>query len=306
MRLVAAGADDITFSSTIVSSDHPNLLTSYYHAIRGKSPVALEKWRSIYNVAVDRGAFWIMDSGLFTMMFGAGKGKSYNREDLFRYTHTYIDTMQEIDYRSSIVEMDVHKVLGLDSLKEFRSIFEQRWPLDRTIYVWHIEEKLDGLERLAERYPFIAISIPELRIVTQSKRQLAQLLSHAIARANKVNPDIRIHLLGCTQQDLLMQSGYFSCDSTSWLGAGKFANGILFRHNRMLPAHTRSQPFQQVARRIGPLFHKRMETLGIELSEARKTYMLNNAVNIHAYRQMNQYVNSQYFKGEAVPSLWHQ
>ncbi len=304
MRLVAAGADSFDFAATIVSADHPNLLTSYYHAIRGKSDKALERWRQLYAIAVDRGAEWIMDSGLFTMMFGAGKGKRYDRADLMEYTRTYIDTMRRIGYRSNIVEMDVHKVLGLDALKEFRGYFEGEYDIERTIFVWHIEEKLEGLERLADRYPFIAISIPELRIVTKNRAQLAQLVTHTIQRAKGVNQNVKIHLLGCTQQALLMQSGYYSCDSTSWLGAGKYAGGMLFRHNELVKAHAHSRPFRQTATELAPLFQRRVELLGLELTEARLSYMLNNAVNVQSYRALNQYINNRFYNSEPVPSLW--
>ena len=37
--------------------------------------------------------------------------------------------------------MDVHKILGLDALGRFRKYMESNWDIDKTIYVWHLEEK---------------------------------------------------------------------------------------------------------------------------------------------------------------------
>lgn len=85
----------------------------------------------------------MMDSGLFTMMFGAGKGKTYTKEDLHEYTDKYISDMIEMKWPGVIVDMDVHRVLGVECVPEFRKKFEERWGIHRTVFVWHTEETVE-------------------------------------------------------------------------------------------------------------------------------------------------------------------
>ena len=210
MKLHLAGAENFYWCGKLGGGT--SFLMSYFYAFH-KARNTDEVLRILRNDPTDS---WIMDSGLFTMMFGAESHKKYERKDLEAYTHRYIDTMQAIGYTGTIVEMDVHKILGMEALQDFRRIFEERWPLERTIFVYHIEEKIEGLRAMCKKYPYIALSIPELRKVVKHipvKQYVYQLL----VEAKKANPDVRIHLLGNTQPDLLMSDMYSTCDSTSWM-----------------------------------------------------------------------------------------
>lgn|SRR3990167_8931812 len=77
-----------------------------------------------------------------------------------------------------------------------------------------IKETIEGWKQMCKTYPYVALSIPELRIVLQRK-YLKNFIHKMIVIANKINPEIKIHLLGCTSNDLLQQNGYYSADSTS-------------------------------------------------------------------------------------------
>ena len=217
MRLHLAGSETPIFYHCAKVAGAKSFLMSYYYAFYKK-----KKWDDALSVLrYDSTDNWIIDSGLFTMMFGSGKNQTYTREDLEKYTYKYLETMKKIEYTGTIVEMDVHKILGMDEVKDFRAIFEANWPLDRTIFVWHIEERIEGLIAMCKKYPYIALSIPELRKVVKHI-SLEKYLHQLLALCHKANPNIKIHLLGDTEVKLMSSELYTTCDSTSWLSGARY------------------------------------------------------------------------------------
>jgi hypothetical protein len=220
-----------------------------------------------------------------------------------------LDDMEAIGYQGAVVEMDVHKVLGLESLRKLRAIFEKRWDQARTIYVWHLEEGEDGWLELARRYPYIAVSIPELRIIMNGPKQIEAAVKSMIHKAKDINPNVKIHLLGCTQPTLLMQPGFTTCDSTSWIAPGKFGRGFLFRQpGRLHTVNTRAPEFGKQVDKARPLYDARLRKLTGddygELSDASKSYGFANAVQVREMNKLNRWANARHYSGEPVRSLW--
>ena len=74
MKLLLAGVDDGGTVETVYKSGHKSLLTSiWYHRKKVN-----QKWLKWYEKTRD--CTWVMDSGLFTMMFGAGSNKTYTEK----------------------------------------------------------------------------------------------------------------------------------------------------------------------------------------------------------------------------------
>lgn len=291
MKLFLAGADVQEHIEIISISDHPYFLTSYYSHRKKFLP----KWIEEYN-KLKKGS-WIMDSGLFTMMFGAGSGKEYKEEDLVEYTYKYINDIKEINYNHYIVEMDVHKIFGLESLKRFRHIFKQKYDIEKTIYVWHIEEGEEGFIKLCKTYPYIAISIPELRIVLKGKNNLEKMVKKLILLANKINSNIKIHLLGCTQQNLMEQKGYYSCDSTSWMSGARYGTASFFNGLKLQQLHIRSElwlNYKETKRKEFESKIKRIEN---------RDYFFNMYCTAKAYHYLNVYINNKYYNNEQIKSI---
>ena len=105
----------------------------------------------------------IMDSGLFTLMFGAHKGKR-DKQFLMRWQYAMIDFVKSNDIKSTLVECDCQKVLGVEEAWQFRKLFRENVP-NQIINVFHYEDGQSGLDRLIEYSDYMAISVPELRIV---------------------------------------------------------------------------------------------------------------------------------------------
>jgi len=291
MKLFLAGADEGGKIEIIRNSNHPYFLSSYYVHRKKFNP----KWLKWYNKT--KHGDWIMDSGLFTMMFGAGKHKTYTEEDLLKYTHKYLKDLKSINYNHYIVEMDVHKVLGLNSLKRFRNIFKENYPIEKTIYVWHIEEGKKGFVKLCKTYPYIAISIPELRIVLKGKGSLNNAVISLIKEANKINPKIKIHLLGCTQQNLMEQKGYYSCDSTSWFSSARFGTASIFNGFKLQQIKISNKQYQNYIKlKRDEYINAREELLDTE-------YNFNMFFGAKAYSCLNTYINNKHYNYEPIKNI---
>ena len=231
MKLFIAAAENPLNRVSALSANNPNILGSYYHLTSANHKIP-PQFIQDYNALKKTNLSFIMDSGLFTMMFGAGSHKTYSIDYLMDYTNKYLDNMNNMNYEHYIVEMDVHKLLGIKLLEDFRKMFVDRYPIEKTIFVWHIESGIEGFENMCKKYPYVAISIPELRIVLK-RTYLKQFIQKMVSTALKINPQIKIHLLGCTSNELLEQRGYYSADSTSWQAAMRYGSGVV-PHDRTL------------------------------------------------------------------------
>lgn len=169
----------------------------------------------------------ILDSGLFTLMFGSGKGKVTERllEQWFEVQTDFINTNK---LKAACVEIDCQRVLNAKKAWEFRTRFRDALPNNRQINVFHLPDGKKGLDRLIEFSHYIAISVPEWRLFKRSTYQedVVRLASYI---KNK-KPEIDIHMLGCTEQRLLKRLAFCtSSDSTSWQSAIRYGS-ILGNH----------------------------------------------------------------------------
>ena len=164
----------------------------------------------------------IQDSGLFTLMFGAGKGMKQTRQSLTMWQDSLMEFVKQNGIQASCVEIDCQKILGVDDAWYFRERMRRMLP-NKQINVFHFEDGRKGLDRLIEFSDYIAISVPELRIVKPNTfREDTRYLAHYIK--NK-KPEIDIHLLGCTDFKMIAENNFCtSADSTSWLSGVKFGH----------------------------------------------------------------------------------
>jgi hypothetical protein len=167
----------------------------------------------------------IMDSGLFTLMFGAHAGK---RDEKFveQWYEMLVDFVIQQNFKGTCVEVDCQKILGVKKAWEFRRRMQKDLPKNRIINTFHIEDGQKGLDEMIEFSEYIAISVPELRVLKKK--------DYCVRLANYVKnkkPEIDIHLLGCTEMKLLQDLNFCSSsDSTSWqqvnrYGVIKYNNG---------------------------------------------------------------------------------
>ena len=159
----------------------------------------------------------IQDSGLFTLMFGARKGKK-DEALINKWYDGLIEFTLNHGMNCTCVEVDCQKVLGVAKAWEFRERISHDLPNNRIINVFHLEDGKDGLDRLIEYSNYIAISVPELRHANK-KNYVYPLAKYIKSK----KPEIDIHLLGCTELALLKQCNFCtSADSTTWVGGKRF------------------------------------------------------------------------------------
>lgn len=134
--------------------------------------------------------------------------------------HKLIAFVQQNNLRCTCVELDCQKVLGVREAWYFRERMKKL--LDNPqINVFHFEDGMRGLDSMIDFSDYIALSIPELRIIKpKTFREDTRYLTHYIKNRK---PEIDIHLLGCTDVKMIAQNSFCtSADSTSWLSGVKY------------------------------------------------------------------------------------
>lgn len=161
----------------------------------------------------------IMDSGIFSLMFGSSSSPETRTEDfLEKYYDLLIQFVKDIEFQGTVVEMDVQNVLSPEKAWEFRKRLAKDLPNNRQINVFHFEDGQEGLDRLIEFSDYIALSVPELKGL--KKEDYTVNLAKYIKRRK---PEMDIHLLGCSSRNLLKKCNFCtSADSTNWLQVNKF------------------------------------------------------------------------------------
>lgn len=295
MKIFLAGCEDTQFTSLVTISGNKNLLFSYFHWL-GTSPANKAKVFEMFN-ASDLEV--ICDSGLFTLMFGVGKGGDYDLAYMTDYTQKYIETAKTFGIKNlTIVESDVHKLLGMPAVFELRKYFEDSGL--PCLYVWHKEEGLDGLMRMAEKYDYIALSIPELRILCKGTKQRYQSFTHQLLFQirNHVGEAKmpKIHLLGNTVQETMETTLAYSCDSTSWLSGGRYGTAMAFQNNRLIPIRRRGDRYEAWRKTIFPQYEQMVKEL-TEWFGHNPVYFDYQACNLFSalsYRRCQDYLDIHY------------
>lgn len=299
VHLADAGQDITTLKrlKTSMMAGHPWRLTSYYYC-RKSGQV-----RDLINVLTETPESIIMDSGVFTMMFGSDSDPLPATYEAFRdYTRRYLDDLDSWGYKGLIVEVDAQRLIGVDAVHRLREEFA---PLgDRVMYVWHEQEGLAGLETLARERSYIGIGLPELRHIADQKargkvkggkHRVSKLMAmDLLRRIHKAcgNQPPRIHLLGCTVEDLMETNLAWTCDSTSWLSGIRYGTGFVYDPATGLEqAHIRSEKFIHYRKAAAQEFP---ELLAFVAKEKNPEYWLNCFACAHAFAQYQRWLDSRY------------
>lgn len=298
----------ISINRLIVSmmAGHPYRLVSYLYVKSLPDPVAT--LRSLVD-GDDRAL--IVDSGLFSFMFGSEQGKMPETYDAYRdYTRKYLDDMAAWGLDCYLVEADTQRLLGMEATFKLREEFK---PLgERCMYVWHQPEGLDGLVKLAKEVDFLGIGLPELRMIasggasaaSQSTRvdKMANDLMRRVHKACGDSPP-RIHLLGCTVASLMETTLAWSCDSTSWLAGVKYGQGYLWTEKKGL--HNISTRSARYKRWIEMACDANPIATDFARSQNNPDYYILCMASAYAYAVYQRWLDSRYTprpaRGDALP-----
>tara|TARA_R100001244_G_scaffold83076_1_gene64220 strand:- start:283 stop:1194 length:912 start_codon:yes stop_codon:yes gene_type:complete len=215
-----AGAEDINLHQLIKDKANINYhLFTVYPFIRKSQKNDKEFIKKLQNISKHS----IMDSGLFTLMFGAEAGKK-SVEFLDNWTDKIIEFIEETGYKGTYVDVDCQKILGVEEGWKYRKRLKKALPNNRQINVFHMEDGQKGLDKLLDYSNYIAISVPELRAI-KKKEYLYSLFNYI---KNK-KPEIDVHLLGFTEfKGIGKYKEATTCDSVSWKQCSMYGQLVKF------------------------------------------------------------------------------
>lgn len=233
MEIYLATVEGIERSKVLHRMGYPYRLCSYYNIGKKKPTQMLEHSRD--------GSKWIMDSGLFSFMFGASKGELRTYDDFRSYAMRYVDAMLDLDWKHAIVECDAQRLLGVEDTYRLRQEVFEPSGLE-VIYVWHVPDGVASFEPEYLHRKRIALSVPELRMLLANdsksggrrvKKAMLSLLDKCYGKGPQV------HLLGNTETDLLRLPAD-SSDSSSWIYCVTFGKGTIYEGGRVRQVSTYS------------------------------------------------------------------
>lgn len=208
----------------------------------------------------------IMDSGLFSLMFGAHAAP---RDEKFvsNWTEYIIEFVEESGFGGTVVECDCQKILGPKQAWKYRQRMKDRLP-NRIMNVWHWEDGHKGLDRMIEFSEYIALSLPELRALKKTK--------HAVALANYIKnkkPSIDIHLLGTCANNYLSELRFCtSADSTNWQEVNRWGH-LAYNNGKDKAWHVHnSQIKEDDWKPYVPYVEKILPEWGREVNDQRREY----------------------------------
>lgn len=214
MKVHFADSHNAFESTDIFLKVNVNYMLQTYFAIHKKN----YKIKTSYE-QINKMKHVIIDSGLFTMMFGADQGKKLDHNFFKGWMDHYIDYINRTPFKNaSFVELDVQKKTGPEHAWELRREFKRRINKGTAINVYHLED--ENPDKLIKFADYIAVSIPELRIALPRKEMLS-VIRYISSKATSKGK--RVHLLGCTEKKLMKEFSYcYSCDSTSWASGARY------------------------------------------------------------------------------------
>lgn len=244
----------------------------------------------------------IMDSGLFSLMFGSEKGTLPETFEAYEeYTKQYLEDVDKWGYKGFLVESDVHRLLGMDAVHRLRELYEPFG--NRVIYVWHMPEGRDGLRKLAVERDYIAISVPELRMISSKGNAtlstikvvpgLLNEIADACSKAGVRMP--RVHLLGGTVKSLMQGILAYSSDSTSWLYGVRKGKATIYTPARGISqVSIRSDAHEQFLNYVSENYPQVVKHAKAQNSPSMQHCFLNMAVTATAYRIYQDWLDAHY------------
>lgn len=221
MKIHFAGSDGNRVNQLLYRCGISYRLNSYHY---------IKKQKDFDYRLLDQFEHSIVDSGLFTLMFGGDKSSDMSEADFVTYMIEYCDWINKNNWQNtSFVECDVQKKLSSETAWEFRKEMRALVKKGTVVNVYHLED--GNPDDLIDFADYIAVSLPELRF-NLSDRERFDLTKYIATKATLKGK--RVHLLGCTEKRYLEYFSFcFSCDSTSWLSPlryGEIKTSLLNTH----------------------------------------------------------------------------
>jgi len=269
IKLLFAGCEGQTFRDGLHRVGVRHVLFSYFHAAKW-----LKKW-SVQQIADEFGRFdyVFLDSGGFSFHKAKADGKKLD-VSLREYADDYYAELKRIGHLfAGCAEVDVYE-LGQDYMEEKRhEMREEGIPIVPVIQ----GHPLDEYEAMGwwELYPYIAVGS-----ALMNQKHAGYLTKvYSIARKH----GILLHGFAATSAKSILRSQFYSVDSTSWLGGGRYGTTMVFENGRI-------RHYDQDKKDVRKRFKQRFEDNGLIFENIEKDEWLEvNMMNAVAWRQWAEY-----------------
>ena len=213
MKVHFAGHEDMRMAKPLKKAGVNYVLCSFYQIRTYK-----DSYRQKFINCLNSYKHTIIDSGLFTLMFGAKKDTPISEQFIIEWQDEYSRLINETNYKHSFVECDVQKKISPEFAWEMRRKFKKQCPNNLILNVYHLED--GNPDKLIDFSDYICVSVPELRF-NVSRQELLRITRYISQKAVAKNK--KVHLLGCTDLKMMKEFQYcYSCDSTSWFSGSRF------------------------------------------------------------------------------------
>lgn len=255
LKVHFAGGENINMASILKEAGVNYLLGTVYSLIvnhykkgsKNFDPLIIKYWKDNFKGS-------ILDSGIFTLIYGADKNKKMDRDTFIRWQNTLIDFIHMSGYNGYPVEVDAQKILGVDEAWRLRTAMKDALPNHTLIHVWHAQDGQKGLDRLIEYSDYMAFSVQELRKIKGIDHKDYAIRMASYIKSKK--PNIKIHLLACTELELLKTLNFCtSADSTGWLQVNKFGQMKVIQEGKVKVVS------KDEIKKSLPAYHDRVKTM---------------------------------------------
>lgn len=169
----------------------------------------------------------LFDSGLYSVFGLVKKDPSMDLKKFFsNYAPAYKDyinfVMQSIPDKSQshcfFVNLDTDFLLGLDKTREFNDLLLKNCPTGSIVGTYHAADGKKYLDELIEKFDYIAVADTQKGKSFENDDVALQYAQSACEYIKNKRPEIKIHVLGRTDELIFKTVGNLAdtCDSSSY------------------------------------------------------------------------------------------
>jgi len=265
IKILFAGCENKTFRDGLYRVGVRHILFTFFHSFKW-----LRKW-AVQRIGEEFGKFdfVFLDSGGFSFHQAKKEGKKLEF-DLREYSDMYYEELKRVGHLfAGCAEVDVWS-LGEEYMQEKRYEMKDAGVPIVPVIQGHELEKYEEMGWF-DNFPYIAIGSALMNV------------KHA-GYLNKVyklcrERGIILHGFAATSAKAILRSQFYSVDSTSWLGGGRFGNTMVFENGRI-------RHYDKEQKDVRKRFKQRFEQNGLIYENIIDDQWLEvNLMNAVAWRQ---------------------
>lgn len=211
MKLYFSGSEIKIWRELLISQQVPTVSLSFVGLTRRSDSIA-SKFLISENYPSTQEVF--LDSGAYTL----NKSDKYTKEQAKEIAENYMVFIERnIDSLAMVSEFDAN-ILGKGLIDTYRSDFYSTLPSSKFMPIWHAEDGMDYLERLASTYDIIGVTQVEMH-----DKSLSPVFNSIIKRYG-----VKLHGVAITGREMMKSVNWTSVSSTSWLSPSKYGDTIIW------------------------------------------------------------------------------